>query len=491
MKTALKISLWFLCFALCASSGFAQAAYDVTLLGIAGSFGMASVSDLNKWGQIVGQDSNSFNPSALLWTPTVPNGATGTSYTLSSASGCPAGSASSYPSGLNDRGQVTGTAYTPGKGDGNQNQSWMWRPNLLNSTKGVLNGSIGKAVTYPQVNIPGLGSTAEYNDHINNNGTIVASGSYYHTLLWTPSVKNGLTGTWTYEPVYCAPPAAINDAGQFAGGTCESGSENVPYLHAGALPLLASDLITSPLWVQPPTPNYIGSTGGMNQKGDLAVSASSIVQFIRAYLYKNGAATDVSGGQDSRASGINDYDQIVGWTTATVNASLFENGQVINLNTVITPPIPPVSYLLKYGVRINNAGQIICNGLYFNGGEFGTPAAFLLTPLVVNASNQVAVARGPITRVGSTYYQTITLTNNGTNIAGPVSLVLDSLASGVTLTNASGTVTYAPPVGSPYIDFSSGDFGPGAVDTVTLTFSDPAHVQINYATRILAGNALR
>ena len=147
MKKALKISLWVLCFALCTSSAFAQAAYDVTLLGIAGSFGMASVTDLNKWGQIVGQDSNSFNPSALLWTPTVPNGATGTSYTLSSASGFPAGSASSYPSGLNDRGQVTGTAYTPGQGDGNQTQSWMWRPNPLNSSKGVLNGSVGEGAS--------------------------------------------------------------------------------------------------------------------------------------------------------------------------------------------------------------------------------------------------------------------------------------------------------------------------------------------------------
>jgi hypothetical protein len=491
MTKSWMIAVLLLCLISAAMPAYSQAAYHVTLLGLQNSFGMSGVADLNKWGQVVGVDSNVFNPSALLWTPTVANGTTGTTYVLSTATGFPTGTASSYPSGLNDRGQVTGTAYTPGHGDGNQTQSWMWRPSPLNSSTGVLNGGVGKAITFDQVSIPGLGSSAEYNDHINNSGTIVASGIYYHTLLWNPTVKNGLGGTWTYEPNYCAPPAGINDAGQIAGGTCESGSENAPYRHTGALPLLDTDLITSPLWLQPPTPVYIGNASGINQHGDLAISATSIVQFIRAYLYKNGAATDISGGQDSRGIGINDFDQVVGSVSATSTATLFENGKVIDLNPLFEPPIPPVAYVLKSAVRINNAGQIICSGLYFDGGEYGTGAAFLLTPIVANVSKQVAVSRGKITRVGSTYSQTITLTNNGANITGPVSLVLDVLTSGVTLTNATGSTAYAPPVGSPYIDFSTGDFAPGAVDKVKLTFSDPANVQIKYTTRILGGNALR
>jgi hypothetical protein len=142
------------------------------------------------------------------------------------------------------------------------------------------------------VGIPGLGSGAEYNDHINNHGVIVASGIYYHPLLWTPTTPNGLAGTWSYEPTHSAPPSAINDAGQFTGTACESGNWNGPYLHSGGFPLVDSDPISSPLWLQPGSPVCVGGAGGMNQQGHLAISAASATSNqIRAYLYRNNANT--------------------------------------------------------------------------------------------------------------------------------------------------------------------------------------------------------
>jgi len=492
MKRHLTLIIFVLCIARGARAS-AQAAYDVTLLGVQNSFGLSNASGLNRWGQIIGQDSSAFNPQAQLWTPTTANGTTGTLYGLNSASGFPAGASSSWATGINDRGQVVGSAYTPGQGDGNQTQTWMWRPSPLNDLKGTaLNGTRGKAVTFPLFTIPSLGTGAEYNGSINNSGTIAAYGMYYHPLLFSPSPANSLTGNWTYEPNYCAPPSAINDAGQIAGGTCESATENVPYVHSGAFPMAASDLLNSPLWEQPPTPNGIGAVSGLNKNGHMSISAASgTVAQIRAYLYRNGTAIDVSGGQDTRAYGLNRYDQVVGAISATSHASLFENGMVIDLNTVITPPDPPVGYWLKSAIRINDVGQILCNGLYFNGGPYGTQAAFLLTPAVKNPTAQITVVKGAITQSGNQYKQTVTLTNNGKNIAGPISLVLDGLASGITLTHLTGTTVYTGPVGSQYTNIRTGGFAQGTTITATIVLSNPSHLPISYTARILAGPAPR
>src|SRR6266568_3316452 len=241
-------------------------AYHANLLGISDGRTNIQVEHpvrLNRWGQVVGTfgGGQSGGTHAVLWTPNSANDGTGTGtlFSVELSQGLPPGTADSWPAGFNDRGQITGGAYTPGHGDGNQDQSWMWRPYPLNSPNGhTLNSGVGKAVTFPLVSIPGLGSSSEYNQVINNNGSIAAYGIYYHALLWIPDQKNGFVSSqgWTYEPVYCSGPSGINDAGQISGGICES-SENVPYLHNGALPLLDTDLITSPLWLQPPTPNGI------------------------------------------------------------------------------------------------------------------------------------------------------------------------------------------------------------------------------------------
>ena len=96
-------------------------------------------------------------------------------------------------------------------------------------------------------------------------------------------------------------------------------------------------------------------------------------------------------------------------------------------------------------------------------------------------------------RNGTTYRQSVTVTNTGTNpIPGRISVALDSLTSGVTLINTAGATFYTAPVGSRYVDVSSSDLAPGAATPpFTLTFSNPTNVQINYRPRVLASTAPR
>jgi hypothetical protein len=472
-------------------------AYHANLLGI--SDGRTGIQvehpiGLNRWGQVIGTYGGGLSGGthAVLWTPNSANDGSGagTYDSLESSHGFPPGSVDTWPTGLNDRGQTVGGAYTPGQGDANQDQSWMWKPNPLNSLNGTkLNSGVGRAITFPLVSIPGLGTLAEDNQVINNNGSIVGYGIYYHALLWVPDQKNGIVSTpgWTYDPTYCSPPSAINDAGQVAGSTCESSTENVPYLHSGPLPLVNTDLITSPLWLQPPTPNGIGGASGLNQHGDLSVTAvDNAGTQIRAYLYKKGAATDLSTNLTSQANAINNYDQVVGHAdTDTRRATLFENSSALDLNTLNDSTN---GLLLKEAIAINDVGQILGSGVY----PGGSGATILLTP-AASWIQSVNVTKGVVQWHGTTATQTVTVTNIGPNvIPGQISIALDALTSGVTLTSATGKTMYAGPFGSPYVDISSSDLAPGGTTSLfTMTFSSPVKVQIKYKPRVLASAAPR
>ena len=89
--------------------------------------------------------------------------------------------------------------------------------------------------------------------------------------------------------------------------------------------------------------------------------------------------------------------------------------------------------------------------------------------------------------------QTVKVRNDGTTtMPGTISVALDGLTAGVTLSNAAGTTAYAAPIGSPYADVSSSDLAPGATTSAfTLTFSNPGHAVIKFAKRALATSAPR
>jgi probable HAF family extracellular repeat protein len=472
-------------------------AYHANLLGISDgrtNIQVENPTGLNQWGQVIGTYGGGLSGGthAILWTPASANdgsgngiSGTGAMFSIESSAGLPPGTADTAPTGLNDRGQVAGWAFTPGNGDGNQRQSWMWRPTVLNTSKGVLHGTSGSAVAFPLVSIPGFGSLSENNQSINNKGAIAATGFSGRPLLWTSSMPNGKSGTWTYDANHFAPPAGINDAAQIAGSSCESTAWNGPYLHSGAFPpLLDSDVIGSSLWIPPSSQECVAAGIALNSMGHLAVSAVSTTNGIRVYLYKNGVAKDISAGLASHAQGINVYDQVVGYAdTDTRRAYLFQRGTAVDLNTLNDSTN---GLLLKQAMAINSLGQILATGVYPGAG-----ASILLTPnaLVINP---VLVTKGQMQIAGTTYRQAVTVQNLGTTpIAGPISVALHGLTPGVTLTNKAGKTVYTRP-GSVYANVSPSDLQPGATTAAfTLVFSNPSLSTINYTARVLGSAAPR
>jgi len=130
---------------------------------------------------------------------------------------------------------------------------------------------------------------------------------------------------------------------------------------------------------------------------------------------------------------------------------------------------------------------MLCAGVYPGVGA----ATVLLTPRAL-VTNPVAFTLGPINNNGTTYTQTIRVTNNGsTPLPGPISVALDYLTGGVKLTNAKGTTFYTGP-GSVYVNVSSSTLAAGATTpNFTLVFSNPQAQTIRYKPRVLDGPAPR
>jgi hypothetical protein len=78
---------------------------------------------------------------------------------------------------------------------------------------------------------------------------------------------------------------------------------------------------------------------------------------------------------------------------------------------------------------------------------------------------------------------------SSTSVAGPIVVVLDNLNSGATLTNANGTTTNLPPLGSPYVVVpgTANGLAPGASAIVGLQFKDSIGTPLTYMTRVLNG----
>ncbi len=102
--------------------------------------------------------------------------------------------------------------------------------------------------------------------------------------------------------------------------------------------------------------------------------------------------------------------------------------------------------------------------------------------------NNVAVSRGsPVRdRRTGTYAQQVTITNNNAGaLSGPFYLVLDSLGTNATLSNATGVTSVYTPTGSSYITIPGGSLAAGGSATVTLQFTNPTNAAITYTPRVI------
>lgn len=116
----------------------------------------------------------------------------------------------------------------------------------------------------------------------------------------------------------------------------------------------------------------------------------------------------------------------------------------------------------------------------FNGGSwFGNMSEVRFHGTVqsdVSASVQLTQQGATLNRATGKYVGAVTITNNGsTALSGPLRLKLGSLASGITLDNASGSDG-----GAPYV-ILSGPIVAGAALNVPLTFTNPSRALVSYA----------
>jgi len=465
----------------------ATPAYNVTALP---QFANTTQYSLNRWGQAIGVSGATTAP--LLWTPSVANGASGTVLDLSKQPGYPGNlnpGLKGIPTAINDRGQIVGNANAISGGDGNGTISWLWTPETLNSTTGVLHGAKGSVTAFAAFSTSS-GTAAEYPAWINNLGQITGHGAYYNPVVFNPSTANSGTGTWTADTsVGVGWAFFVNDAGQFAGsaygGTLPTDGPYYPFLQTGFNGFQTGGVISSPSW------SANATVQGLNQLGDVIVDAVPAGgSEIHGFLYKNGVATDVGNNAETFVNAINDSDMIVGNYIPAGGALPFINtgGTVFELSTLVPATVDgaPFTVLASGGASaINDKGQIIISGTAAAG-----EAVFILTPAAMIIGKQPKITLGAIHTVSGGYTRKVTIKNTtGNTLTGPVSVVLDNLNSNVVLTSRNGNTAFAGPAGSPYQTVSTANMAKNAAASATLTFIALNPAAITFTTRALAGPA--
>jgi probable HAF family extracellular repeat protein len=174
--------------------------------------GQSQSIGINSHGQVVGVGDAITGERAFLWTPTVSNGTTGSMLDLGDL---PGGNDSSIGRGINGQGQVVGMS-SAATGD----RAFLWTPTVPNSTTGTM-VDLG--------DLPGGIDLSEAID-INPQGQVVgrsAVATGERAFLWTPITPNGTIGLmvdlntlvdpssgagWTLQSAQ-----SINELGQIAG----------------------------------------------------------------------------------------------------------------------------------------------------------------------------------------------------------------------------------------------------------------------------------
>jgi probable HAF family extracellular repeat protein len=310
-----------------------------------------------------------------LWTPTVPNGTSGTTVDMGALGG-----SSTDGRDISDSGQVVGVSYLTGDA--------TYHAFLYDGTLHDLGT---------------LGGTLSAGDGINDSGQVTGSstttGGEFHAFLWTPTTPNGASGTMIDLGTFGGTTngLGINDSGQVAGYSHTTGDETRAFLWTPTTPNGTSGTMID-----------LGSLGGVhswaraiNTSGQVTGNSTTTGagDFQHAFLWTpitpngvDGAMIDLGtlGGNFSAAIDVNARGHVIGVSNTADNphARPFvytSNSGMVDLATLIDP-LP--GWFLEHVSAINDAGQIAGYGSYF-----GETRAFLLSP-VPEPSTTALVALG-------------------------------------------------------------------------------------------------
>lgn len=247
------------------------------------------------------------------------------------------GSNSQSVGGINDAGEVTGTAYYPAS----------------NSLRAFLysGGSITDLGTLP-------GGEAGRSDGkwINNHGQVVGqSDPGYNGFLYSG-------GAMTMLPAVTS-VSDINDSGQIVGRLYPSNTAVV--INGG---------VATPLGPLNGAP--CDNASGINNLGQIVGTCYPSAGGGRGFLYSSGVMIDIGelGGNFTQPWAINNLGQIVGLSAlpgGPQHAFLRRDGTMFDLNELLAPGSPAITLVLaRY---INDSGMIVADG--------ADGAFYLLTPV--------------------------------------------------------------------------------------------------------------
>jgi probable HAF family extracellular repeat protein len=304
-------------------NGTSGTIHDLGRLG--GQFSVGR--SINAGGQVAGWSNTDGEPGgAFLWTPTTPGGASGTMLSLGMLGG-----GYSEARGINVGGQITGYSSLAGEEIlPTIDHAFLWTP----TTPGGASGTM--------LDLGTLGGQYSIGNGINDNGQVTGisattGDAEAHAMLWTPTTPGGTIGTMVDLGTLAGAESeafAINSSGQVTG---YSSTANFGAFHAF-------------VWT-PTTPG--GTTGSMLDLGTLAGASDSSI-----------------------GHGINSSGHVVGQSEVVVNdisrshAFMYTRGRgMVDLNALIDPQS---GWELQDAFGINDAGQIV---------GVGNLGAYLLTPV--------------------------------------------------------------------------------------------------------------
>ena len=425
-------------------------------------------TSINAAGQVVGRSETTTDPSTLqvhafLWTPTTPNGMTGTMIDLGVLGG-----ANSAAHGINDLGQVVGKTNTETDGD----RAFVWTPSTLN-------GSVGTMVS-----IGTLGGSANYANAINNAGQVVGASHFaldnpfdLHAFLWTPDEPNGSTGVMIDLGTLGGASSvarAISADGKVVGWSDTAGGPKHAFLWTpGGTAGPPSN----------PQMQDLGTLDGDSESEGFGVNSLGQVAggsyngfYPRAFLWTPGGTAGSEnnpqlqnlghlGGGMTLATGLTETGAVTGFSLLTANVSFNAFIWVPEAPNVTSGTLIDVGAVVPFGglISINASGQLAGYAQV----TADAAHAFVMAPYV---PNQVPTADDQSVTVTKDKSQAVTLTGSDADGDALTYIVLTSPAHG-TLTGSGTSLTYTPARG--YIGPDSFTFkvNDGAVDSDTATVS--------------------
>ncbi len=335
--------------------------YVFTDLGVLPPGLNSQARTLNARGQVAGLADVSAIKKALfhavLWTPTRPNGTSGSMIDL----GTLPGQINSVATGINNSGRVAGETYYP------QDKAF-----IDNGTMHYL-GSLHRGSPSSAFGINAAGAV------VGESGT---ADGYEHAFLWVPDKRGGVRGKMhdlgTPRGQAISTASAINDRGTIAGS-----SLNADFLGGRAF-----------VW-RPSRPHGITGTmtdlpqpRGVTQSGATAINDHGLIVGtmelaggkVHAFLFGT-AMHDLGtlpGYTESFPHSINSHGVVVGYSAAQnrpFRAVMWAGGRIIDLNRFLPGPEKAAGVVLEVAWGINDKGQIAGTALVGGHGH-----GFLLTP---------------------------------------------------------------------------------------------------------------